>query len=184
MANINTTNNTTTATIINTEPIVLMASMYHVSTAPVEMKLATDAKAVFDELKETVAANLCAYEGAYELYNALCDRFCIEIERSYGYKRATRLLTFGELCYGKFRESYIQLNSTQVQNAMNYLHKHQDADGYAQYNDVFKAARIALSSEQNVNIDDLKTVINIMVANGYLRFEKSKSGYITFFVNR
>lgn len=178
-------NNTATATI-NVEPIVLMASMFNVVTAAqvVEVKLEANAKVVFDELKETVAANFYAYEGAYELYDALCSRFCVEIERSYGYRKATRLLSFGELCYGKFRESYIQLNSTQVQNAMNYLHKHQDADGYVWYNTVFKAARVALGATQNVDIDDLKTVINIMVANNYLRFEKNKNGYITFFVNK
>ena len=177
-------NNKTTATI-NVEPIVIMASLYHVATTPVvEVKLEANAKVVFDELKETVAANFCAYEGAYELYDALCDRFCTEIERNFGYKRATRLLTFSELCYGKFRESYIQLSGSQVQNMADYLHKHQDADGYVQYGDVFKAARVALGDTQNVDIDDLKTVINIMVANGYLRFEKGKNGYITFFVNR
>lgn len=62
------------------------------------------------------------------------------------------------------------------------VNKRKNADGSIDYNQVFKAARAALYTQQQVTINELKQFINIMVKNGHLRFTKSKGGFINFYI--
>ena len=97
----------TTKVTINTESLILMASMYdeykYLDTVFVQKRQCLFG--VKAELYNTVKANLNAYEGAYILYQAARKRY----HKSYGYFDARswdiRLLDWGELLYGEVRWS-------------------------------------------------------------------------------
>lgn len=96
---------TTNKVTINTEPLVLMASMYD-EYLYLDIMFVQKHQCLFGvkaELYNTVKANLDTYEGAYTLYKAACKKYSKQLYISYRLRKQIRLLDWGELLYGETR---------------------------------------------------------------------------------
>lgn len=92
---------------INTEPLILMASMYD-EYLYLDITFVQNHQCLFgvkSELYNTVKANLDAYEGAYILYRAAQKRYHEQLIGNPEKKMQIRLLDWGELLYGETRWS-------------------------------------------------------------------------------